>query len=95
MSEPYTFRGFTIPAHMMPALLRWTQNGEVPGDFLQAVIRNDLRAAVSHADNENAANLPAYLGWFYNEAPCGCWGAPGCLTEWPGRLEAMRPKVAA
>ena len=71
----YTFRNFYIPDRMMGGLKRYIEDGTEPGGFLTAVLENDLERAVSNADEENMANLPAYVAYLYNEAPMGCWGS--------------------
>jgi hypothetical protein len=78
----YTFRGVSIPARMAPDLQRWIERGELPGDFLQAVLRNDLREAVGRADAENLIALPAYIGYLYNEADPRCYGSPEKVKAW-------------
>lgn len=82
----YTFCGHVIPARMAPALDAWITRGELPGEFLQAVLRNDLREAVGRADEENLANLPAYIGYLYNESPGPCWGSPEKVAAWAARF---------
>lgn len=74
-----------IPARMRVALVNWVDHGQVPGDFLQAVIRNDLRNAVLRADQENLLLLPLYLHWFYWEAPLGCYGGPEAFNTWANK----------
>jgi hypothetical protein len=71
----YTFKGFRIRPDMLDILQRYIDHGIQPGSFLTAVICNDLRSAVSYADDENIANIPAYIGYLSNEAPIGCWGS--------------------
>lgn len=83
----YEFRGCTIPARMAPALDRWIEHGQLPGEFLQAVLRNDLREAVGRADPENLIALPAYVGYLYNEAPGACSGSPEKVQAWAARFE--------
>jgi len=73
-----------IPHHMRDSLLRWVLDGRLPGDFLQAVISNNLRDAVSRADAANLPLLGVYSQWFYNVAPWGCHGDRRVLTEWRG-----------
>ena len=90
MSDTYTFFEFYIPERMMGGIRRWIDHGIEPGDFLQAVIQNDLRGAVGLADDENKRNLPAYVGYFYNEAPRGCWGYEGAIKEWQEKKERER-----
>ena len=78
----YTFREFYIPDRMMGGLIRYIENGIAPGDFLTAVICNDLNGAVGNADDENVRNLPAYIGYLYNEAPSACWGSLEKMLNW-------------
>ena len=78
----YQFRQFHIRENMMEAIQRYIVEKIPPGDFLVAVIDNDLREAVSRADDENLENLPAFIGYFYNEAPGACWGSPERRKAW-------------
>ena len=78
----YTFRGYYIPERMMGGLTRYVESGIPPASFLSAVIRNDLADAVGYADDENMANLPAYVGWLTNEAPANCWGSEELMEAW-------------
>ncbi len=84
----YTFRDFYIPAYMMGGIQRYINNGIPPGDFLTAVICNDLMEAVARADDTNIRNLPAYVAYFYNEAPSLCWGSKEKFDKWYG-LESL------
>jgi hypothetical protein len=67
---------------MQAAIRRYVIQGVQPGDFLTAVITNDLRNAVGKADDENLPLLKLYVQWFYNEAPAPCWGSKQNMTEW-------------
>ena len=80
--ETYKFRGFEIPEYMMGGIERYIEHGIEPGDFLTAVICNDLAEAVGRADDTNIRNIPAYLGYLYNEAPSPCWGSPAKFKAW-------------
>ena len=71
-----------IPAHMQAALRRYVEERISPGNFLQAVIKNDLRDACGRADSENLPLLPLYVKWLYNVAPGACWGSPENYTAW-------------
>ena len=73
---------FYIPERMMGGIERYINDKINPGDFLQAVICNDLREAVGRADDENIRNLPAYVAYFYNEAPSLCWGSKEKMEAW-------------
>jgi len=80
----YWFRQFHIPEHMLESIKMYVNEKRPVGDFLKAVICNDLREAVGCADDMNIANLPAYVGYFYNEAPGVCWGSRGEMEKWLG-----------
>ena len=85
-----TFRGMTIPAHMIGAIQRYLNHGISPGGFLKAVIINDLEQSVSRADAENIKLLPAYVAYFYNECPNSCWGSVEKYNNWMNKfLEAQ------
>lgn len=81
-SLAYRFREFSISEHMMGAITRYIEHRLQPGSFLEAVICNDLREAVGQADDTNIRNLPAYVGYFYNEAPSSCWGSVEKYQAW-------------
>jgi len=80
--KEYTFRGMTIPEHMMDGLTRYIETGCPTGDFLKAVLENNLWFAVNHADEENLKILPAYIGYLVNEAPSACWGSKEIVKAW-------------
>lgn len=82
----YKFRHFSIPDHMLRAIQRYIERGLPPGHFLAAVIDNNLREAISRADDENMNNLPAYVAYFYNKAPSACWGSSQKREAWVARL---------
>jgi hypothetical protein len=71
-----------IPEHMQDALRRYVIQGIKPGDFLTAVILNDLKNAVNRADETNLRLLRTYVQWFYNEAPGACWGSLENMQTW-------------
>lgn len=78
----YTFRDFYIREDMLDGIKRYIEYGIPPGSFLSGIISNDLREAVSSADDENLHNIPAFLAYFYNEAPSSCWGSPEQMKNW-------------
>lgn len=58
-----------IPQYMQNSIMNYALHRKKPGDFLTAVICNDLRGAVSHADSTNLPLLKTYVQWFYNRCP--------------------------
>ena len=73
---------YQIPERMRPGILRWIEEGIIPGSFLQAVIENDLKSTMMSADIENACIISSYVHFFYNHAPGGCWGSKERVKEW-------------
>jgi hypothetical protein len=71
-----------IPERMRVSLIRYGVEHAAVGQFLTAVICNDLFRAVGYADEENLALLPVYVLWFYNVAPAGCFGSGPAMAEW-------------
>ncbi len=87
MKEPfyeYEIQGvnFIIPDYMASSIQLYLSHGIEPGSFLSAVICNDLSSAVGYADRTNLMNLPAYIGFFYNEAPSQSWGSKEKMVSW-------------
>jgi hypothetical protein len=78
----YRFRQFSISPLMLDAIRRYIVDGLPPGHFLTAIIDNDLREAVMRADDENMPNIPAFVAYFYNEAPADCWGSSHKRQDW-------------
>ena len=71
-----------IPPHMQEALRRYIVQGIRPGQFLSAVLSNNLERAVGHADAENLPLLKLYVQWLYNVAPSTCWGSMAAMEAW-------------
>lgn len=87
---PYKFNQFYIPDRMMGGITRYIEHGIKPGDFLTAVISNNLTDACGLADEENLENLRAFVGYFYNEAPHDCWGSPEKMKDWVAEFKEKR-----
>jgi len=69
------FSGYKVPEHTQGAIERYINNRLYPGSFLGAVLSNDLKQAVTLADEENKEALVEIVYWFYNRAPRHCWGS--------------------
>lgn len=82
VAEWFTGEYACIPEYMQAALKRYLIDRIPPGDFLTAVITNDLRGAVNRADGENLPLIPTYVRWFYNRAPGISHGSPQHLENW-------------
>ena len=78
----FIFREFIIPEHMGEALDEYVALGRPVGDFLYAVLTNNLYDACARADMHNAPNLMAYVEWLYNHAPSQCYGSRDKVAAW-------------
>ena len=71
-----------IPQYMREGVLHYIERGIPPGDFLSAVLCNDLRGAVDRADETNIQIIHRYVIFFYNYAPYNCWGNEEYFVAW-------------
>ena len=62
--------------YLVDGVQRYLEHGIRPGDFLTAVLCNDLKEACGRADFTNRYLLFDIVNWLYNEAPLGSWGSP-------------------
>ena len=60
---------------VIDGLIRYVEHRLQPGDFLYAVLTNDLYEAVGRADFRNALGLSWLVGLIYNCVPSGLWGS--------------------
>ena len=90
----YQAFGMTVPEHMIESIRRYADHGVPAGGFLEAVISNDLNAAVNAADDENIQVIPAIVRYFYNQCPSACWGYDGAFKAWIERKRLERLEAA-
>jgi len=73
---------YGIPEYMRGALDRYIDQGIPGGDFLNAVLENDLMKALGRADDANVNALPDYGMFLYNQAPSTSYGSPERVKDW-------------
>ncbi len=71
-----------LPEHMRDPARRYVEDGEHVGDFLAAVLENNLVEALGRADLENRVAIFAWTAWLYNDVPMDAWGSPEKVTAW-------------
>jgi hypothetical protein len=84
-----------ISPRIRESLVAYAVEGRPTGDFLRAVLSNDLSDAVARADELNAVALPQIVAFVRNELPRACWGSPTAVERWLERKSRERAKVAA
>jgi hypothetical protein len=63
-------------------LLRYVNQRISTGDFLKAVLSNDLMNATFKADLSNEKSMVDICKWIYFEAPSMCWGSRERVENW-------------
>lgn len=80
---------YEISDSVVDALDRYVKEGIPTGDFLYAVLSNNLMESFGRADDQNRASLFEICSFVYNELPAGCHGSPEKVREW---LESFKNK---
>jgi hypothetical protein len=76
-----------VPDHLWPGLERYFVKRVRPGQFLVALLSNDLREAVGRADPVSFAALPDLLRFLCTFAPRGSHGHARAVDQWLIRVE--------
>lgn len=90
MLEPFEFREWRIPAHMVEVLMDYIEQGVPTGGFLESILENDFVSAAGRADDDNLRALPAYAAFLATIAPDACWGSPAKVAAWLAMHQARR-----
>jgi hypothetical protein len=72
----------SIPEHLQGGLDRYISHGIMPGHFLTAVLSNDLKGAMTRADDTSRAALYSIVLFLWNQCPQGCWGSLQRVEDW-------------
>ena len=78
MTEKYP----QAPVHLLDAIRSYADNHTPVGDFLTAVLANDLRAAFGKADLASRRGLFHIVMYCHWEIPSNCWGSPEAVQAW-------------
>lgn len=78
-----------MPDNTREAIDDYVKYGEC-GDFLEAVLTNNLTEAVRRADDHNLEALPAIVRYAYNHIPAECWGSREKIKAWRDARRAER-----
>lgn len=71
-----------VPGYVPGALERYVNQGTDPGDFLIAVLRNDLRESLDRADEHSRTALFSIVEMLWKFAPRECWGSWETVKDW-------------
>jgi hypothetical protein len=71
-----------VPEHLWEGLIEYITARRPTGEFLRAVLSNDLKEAVGRADDASGPALGALVRFLYNFCPAPCWGSPRAVKAW-------------
>ncbi len=72
----------SIRPDIIESILDYVRERVPPGDFLRAVLENNLKESFQRADEDNIRNMFEIVQFIYNEIPASCWGSPEKVKEW-------------
>ena len=81
---------YEVSDEILAALDRYVDAGIMPGDFLTAMLENDLKKTYQRVDGNNLKAIPEILSYIYNELPAACWGSPEKVTQWKQQLQIRK-----
>ena len=82
-----------IPPNTIKTIQDYVEKGWEPGDFVRAVLMNDLKMAYAAADMNNKPVLEDIIKYCYNEIPSNCWGNAQKVYEWIKKKEEERKQM--
>lgn len=85
---------YNIPERIKESINRYSRDGVPTGDFLKAVLCNDLFGSLGRADDENRLALFNIGSYIYNEIPFTCWGSPEKYKAWIEKHAKQRQAVS-
>ncbi|MCK9435013.1 MAG: hypothetical protein M0R32_09400 [Candidatus Cloacimonetes bacterium] len=71
-----------IPPHMLEDLNRYATDHVLSGNFLYALLSNDLSKSFSYADSETMNAMYDYVQYVFNYLPLQCWGSKEKVDDW-------------
>lgn len=79
---------YTVPNAIFDTLVKW-DNGTIPGEpgqFLQSILKNDLKEAVTRADHLSLTYIRDIVVMCVMELPAPSWGSPEKYDAWRARI---------
>lgn len=71
-----------IPRPTLYSLDAYLRYGSPPGAFLAAVLENNLKEAILHADSASTAALPVLVRFLLAHVPALAWGGTDEMALW-------------
>ena len=76
----------TMPTATFEVIRDYVVSGIPTGDFLHAVLSNNLFEAFGRADYQNEKHMKDICSLIYNSCPSQCWGSKEIVESWLDRF---------
>ena len=67
---------------LLDSITRYVEEGVPVGDFLTALLSDELVEAFDRADKDNIARMRDYATLLHWSLPANCWGSRGTVKAW-------------
>ena len=74
-----------IPKSIQRDVFQYIAFGTEPGQFVKALMQNDLMRTFATADEYNVTNIWKYCSFLYNYAPAHAFGSNQAYDDWTRR----------
>lgn len=93
-AEAFDLLDTYVPVNLRHGIQKYIEHGIPPGNFLEAVLCNDLKGACFSGDPFTVKYLPTLVRWLWNYAPLNCHGADHKVRTWIeiNKMDAMEAK---
>jgi|WetSurMetagenome_2_1015567.scaffolds.fasta_scaffold183302_3 hypothetical protein len=82
----------SLPVRIITSLHRYQHQRVPTGDFLRAILENNLLEAVMTADDENIKIIPDIVHYIYNYLPSISWGSKERVEAWLHHSDSILQK---
>jgi len=82
-------RSLECPPEIRASLYLYAREGVPTGDFLRAVLANDLCLAIQHADPVNYQHLYAICMFVFGDLPPACWGSYAAIERHLAKFKSV------
>jgi len=79
-----------IPEYTLESILNYVNTKVPTGDFLYAVLTNNLTEAIFRADLNNSRALKDIVKYCFWRIPHNCWGSKKEVEDWVNRGDAKK-----
>jgi len=87
--ESYEWDGVKIPTDLAKELEFYIYDKQVPGQFIRAVLENDLTKTIQRADLQSLRCLTVLCRFMMHRLPRDAWGDEKQISDWLNNLAVL------